>query len=170
MKLRIVFATLALLLAGPALAQATYTFNASASEVTSLTTERPVWNAAVCAKMGVPSGCTQAAARSAFCGSVGLASNCTYAAARDAWCVRNTSMPKAPCTGLPTVVIASTAEELFNAKANEGLDKLRAAQKAAQGQSFCGPGGIWRSLNQTQKDALCTSPGVGLGAGCDLCP
>jgi hypothetical protein len=170
MKLKITLATLVLLLAGPALGQATYTFNATAPEVTALTTERPIFNAAVCAKVGVPSGCTQAAARNAFCVSVGLASSCTYAAARDAWCVRNTSMPKAPCTGLPTIVIAATAEELFQAKSSAELNKLRAEQKAAQGQSFCGPGGIWRSLNQTQKDALCTSPGVGLGAGCDLCP
>lgn len=81
-----------------------------------------------------------------------------------------TSMPKAPCTGLPTIVIAADAAELFGAKSSETLDALRSAQKAAQGQSFCGPGGIWRSLNQTQEDALCTSPGVGLGAGCDLCP
>lgn len=159
-----------LLLAGPALGQATYSFNATANEVTSLTTERPIFNAAVCAKVGVPTGCTQSAARSAFCVSVGLASNCTYAAARDAWCVRNTTFPKSPCTGLPTIVIAATAEELFQAKSSEGLDKLRSAQKAAQGQRFCGANGIWRSLNQTQKDALCTSPGVGLGAGCDLCP
>jgi len=159
-----------LLLAGPALGQATYSFNATANEVTSLTTERPIFNAAVCAKVGVPTGCTQSAARSAFCVSVGLASNCTYAAARDAWCVRNTSMPKAPCTGLPTIVIAATAEELFQAKSSEGLDKLRSAQKAARGQRFCGANGIWQNLNQTQKDALCTSPGVGLGAGCDLCP
>lgn len=159
-----------LLLAGPALGQATYSVNVNAAEATALANERAAYNAAVCASVGVPSGCTQAAARNAFCVSVGLASNCTYAAARDAWCVRNTSMPKAPCTGLPTIVIAATAEELFQAKSSEGLDRLRSARKAAQGQSFCGPGGIWRSLNQTQKDALCTSPGVGLAAGCDLCP
>ena len=159
-----------LLLAGPAFGQAVYTYNATANEVTALTTERTAYNKAVCAAMGVPTGCTQAAARNAFCVSVGLASSCTYAAARDAWCVRNTSMPKAPCTGLPTVVIAANAAELFDARSGKALDELRAAQKAAQGQSFCGPGGIWRSLNQTQKDALCTSPGVGLGAGCDLCP
>lgn len=158
-----------LLLAGPALAQATYTFNASASEVTSLTRERPVWNAAVCAKMGVPSGCTQSAARAAFCVNVGLASNCTYTAARDAYCARNSAFPDYPCLGVPVVVIAGTNEELFNAKAQQGLDTLRANQRETQAASFCGAGGIWRSMTRAQKDTVCASLTPAQPAGCQLC-
>jgi len=169
MKFRIVFATLALLLAGPALA-VDYTITVNAAEDTALANERAAYNAAVCAKMGVPSGCTQSAARNAFCVSVGLPSGCTHSAARDAWCARNSALGSAPCVGVPVVVIAANAGEVLAAKAQAAIDAIRAAQRAAQGQSMCGPGGIWRSATRAQKDALCTSPGVGLAAGCDLCP
>ena len=104
-----------------------------------LTTERPVWNAAVCAKMGVP------VRLHAGGGPLGFL---RQRRARVKLHLRSGSRrvvraqhehAKAPCTGLPTVVIASTAEELFNAKANEGLDKLRAAQKAARGRVSAAP-------------------------------
>lgn len=169
MKLRIIIATLALLLAGPVMAQATYTYNATAAEVTAATTERTVWNAAVCASMGLPSGCTQSAARSAFCVSVGLATNCTYAAARDAYCARNSAFNDYPCLGVPVVVIASNAAEYVDAKTQQGFDTLRANQREAQAATFCGSGGIWRSMTRAQKDAVCASTTPPQAAGCQLC-
>lgn len=157
------------LLAGPALGQATMTTNITAAENTALTAERPVWNAAVCASMGVLSGCTQSAARSAFCVKVGLASNCTYAAAKDAYCAQNSAFADYPCLNVPVVVIAGTNEELFNAKAQQGLDTLRANQRETQAASFCGAGGIWRSMTRAQKDTVCASLTPAQPAGCQLC-
>lgn len=157
------------LLAGPALGQA-YTINVNAAEATALANERAAYNAAVCASVGVPSGCTQSAARAAFCVSLGLASNCTYNSARDTWCAQNSALGSAPCVGVPVIVIASNAEDVVQAKAQQAIDAIRAAQRATQGQAMCGPGGIWRSKDRTAKDALCTSPLIGLSAGCDLCP
>lgn len=158
-----------LLLAGPALGQATYSANYNAAEVAALTTERPTYNAAICAKFGIPAGCTQGAARNAFCVSVGLASNCTYSAARDAYCARNSALGNAPCSGVPVVVIASNNDELFAAKAQEGIDKTRTAQREAGAQSFCGPGGIWRTMTKAQKDATCAATTPPQPAGCNLC-
>lgn len=159
-----------LLLAGPALGQAAYTVNVNAAEATALANERTAYNAAVCARMGVPSGCTQAAARNAFCVSVGLATNCTYAAARDKWCELNSALGSAPCANVPVVVVASTAEEVLQAKAQATIDAIRAAQRATQGQAMCGIGGLWRTKTRAGKDAICTDVKFGLGAGCDLCP
>lgn len=157
------------LLAGPALGQATYSTSVTAAEVTSLTTERPVWNAAVCAAQGLPSGCTQSAARSAFCVRVGLASNCTYTTARDAFCAQNSAFADYPCLNVPVVVIAGDNEALFNAKAQQGLDTLRANQRETQAATFCGSGGIWRSMTRAQKDAVCASTTPPQPAGCQLC-
>lgn len=157
------------LLASPLLGQATYSTSVTAAEVTALTAERPIWNSAVCGYARLLGGCTQSAARSAFCVNVGLASNCTYAAARDAYCAQNSAFADYPCLGVPVVVIAGTNEELFNAKAQQGLDTLRANQRETQAASFCGAGGIWRSMTRAQKDTVCASLTPAQPAGCQLC-
>lgn len=170
MKLRLIIGAFALLLSGPALGQATMTTNITAAENTALTAERLTLNASICASVGVPQGCNQATARAAFCTQVGLSSGCAYTAARDAWCAQNSALGDAPCPNVPVIVISGNAAEVFGVYAQRAMDALRAAQRVTQGQSMCGPGGIWRSKDRTAKDALCTSPLIGLANGCNLCP
>ncbi len=157
------------LLATPVFGQATYSTSVTAAEVTALTTDRPTWNAAVCGFVRLNAGCTQSAARVAFCANVALPSNCTYTAARDAFCAQNSAFADYPCLGVPVIVIASTNEEFFNAKAQQGLDTMRANQREAQAASFCGQGGIWRSMTRAQKDTVCASTTPPQAAGCQLC-
>ena len=156
-------------LALPAFGQATYSTNVTAAEVTALGNDRAKWNAEVCGFVRLSAGCTQAAARTAFCTNVALPSNCTYVAARDAFCAQNSAFADYPCLGVPVIVIASTNEEFFNAKAQQVLDTMRANQREAQAASFCGQGGIWRSMTRAQKDTVCASLTPAQPAGCQLC-
>lgn len=165
MKSRIVFACLALILAIPALGQATYQSSLSANDVAALTAELPTFNASVCAGMGLPSDCRQPAARNSFCVKAGLAKGCPYSAARDAWCNRFTSYKGAPCPGLPIVAIADTPEELFAAKKDAFLDALRSGQREVRAATFCDS---WRAMTRAQQDTTClTVPGQ--SAGCEAC-
>lgn len=164
-KSRIVFACLALILAIPALGQATYQSSLSANDVAALTAELPTFNASVCAGMGLPSDCRQPAARNSFCVKAGLAKGCPYSAARDAWCNRFTSYKGAPCPGLPIVAIADTPEELFAAKKDAFLDALRSGQREVRAATFCDS---WRAMTRAQQDTTClTVPGQ--SAGCEAC-
>ncbi len=170
MKFRIIVPIVLLfLLAGPVLGQATYSFNASANEVTALTADITAWNTAVCEAQGItcsaPWTGAQSAARAALCVRNGLPSNCTYAQGRAAWCDRNTTRKKAPCTGMPAVVIATTAEELFVARASATLDALRASQREAAAGSDCA---AWRAASDAARNNACSA--LGRANGCDLCP
>lgn len=165
MKLRLVIGAFALLLAGPALGQAVYPYSASANDIVALTADVTPWNTAVCEAQGLVAGCTQSAARRALCVRNGLASNCTYAEGRDAWCARNSTRPKAPCPGMPTVIIAATAEDLFGARVTEAIDKLKASQRESTAVSDCA---AWRAASDAARNNACSA--LGRANGCDLCP
>lgn len=153
------------LLALPAFGQAVYPYSASANDITALTADITPWNTAVCEAQGLVAGCTQNQARTALCTRNGLASNCTYAAARDRWCTLNTTRKKAPCTGMPTVIIATNAEELFVARATQAIDALKASQRESTAVSDCAS---WRAATDAARNNACSA--LGRANGCDLCP
>jgi hypothetical protein len=145
-KVLLVLAFLAV--AGVVSAQETYSIDLVAGNVASLDLGRTQHNAKVCARMGLPAGCTQSEA----CVAKGLSSGCTAAEAQTAE-VRIYPDTLAGREGfIKTELIKKSIEE-FVAEQKKKDQAVRVAWCVA--------------ANQTQRNALCTL--IGLGAGCFAC-
>lgn len=155
-----------LLAALPALAgDHTLTLPAAAESVYDTAT-RVSWNAEVCAFVGLPASCTQPQARNAFCARAGLASGCTYNTARDAFCVAS-GAAEAPCDALTRhVAIATTQDELLLAILLQDADAIALKKQKAAALTGCAR---WKARIRSEKDAICTSSQINLGAGCEIC-